>query len=407
MNRFQKKLYADLIALTKANEAFYYQDFELDGKTYRIFNYRLASYTDFQLSGALECRGVMFEITKTADEQLRSEREEGDAGFGNGQCATLVVPEHNVALPAVAVRLASLPMEKFFNLNENPMTMNLDLTRVVDIEDKVDGSLMSTYLHDGELRLKSKGSLFSDQAIAAMKWLDRKENSDLKWALKNVTSYDVTVNLEWCSPEHRIVLGYMEPILKVLNMRNNETGSYHGNLHLTTDWQPYIVEHIQVNDPVAFINSIPSMTDIEGFVLVMGSGQRVKIKTEWYLSLHHAKDSVNNPRRLFECILEEGVDDLRSMFAADPLAMKMIDEMQVKVNHIYNEMVKTVEDYYVANKDLSRKDYAIKGKDELPQLYFGLAMNKYSGKEMNYKGFLKGKWKDLGLRDTSLDKSDE
>lgn len=192
MNTYQQKLYADLLVLTQANEAFYHQEFMLDGKTYRIFNYRLASYTDFQQPGALECRGVMFEVS-------------GDD----------------------AVQLASLTMSKFFNLNENPSTMGVDLTKVKRIEEKADGSLMSTYLHNDELRLKSKGSLFSDQALAAMKWLDRPENkqfkNELKLAAMGVRPY--TVNLEWCSPEHRIVLGYMEPTLKVLNMRDHEDGS--------------------------------------------------------------------------------------------------------------------------------------------------------------------------------------
>jgi RNA ligase len=376
MNPFQQKLYADLVALTKANEAFYFQDFELDGHTYRIFNYRLASYTDFQLPGALECRGVMFEIVTTH-----------------------VTPDRKVE---DAVRLAALPMEKFFNLNENPMTMNLDLSKVVAIEEKVDGSLMSTYLHNGVLRLKSKGSLFSDQALAAMKWLDI--HPSFKWLLKTAAKLGTTVNLEWCSPEHRIVLGYMEPTLKVLNIRDNVNGSYYT---LPAVWEAYAVKRIESDDPVAFVASIPSMQDVEGFVLVLDNGQRVKVKCDWYLSLHHAKDSVNNPRRLFEAILDEGIDDLRSLFYADPLAMKTIDEMQVKVDHIYNEMVKLVEDYYVANHDLSKKDYAIKGQQELPRLYFGLAMNKYVGKAMNYKEFLKGKWKDLGLKDTSMEKTDE
>jgi len=367
MNTYQQKLYADLLALTQANEAFYHQEFTLDGKTYRIFNYRLASYTDFQQPGALECRGVMFEVS-------------GDD----------------------AVQLASLTMSKFFNLNENPSTMGVDLTKVKRIEEKADGSLMSTYLHNDELRLKSKGSLFSDQALAAMKWLDRPENkqfkNELKLAVMGVRPY--TVNLEWCSPEHRIVLGYMEPTLKVLNMRDHEDGSY-ADIENLFD-RERVVAYTETNDPVAFVAAIPAMTDLEGFVVVLESGQRIKIKCEWYLSLHHAKDSVNNPRRLFECILEEGVDDLRSMFALDPLAMKIIDEMQIKVNHLYNEMVKLVEDYHAANKDLSKKDYAIKGQQELPRLYFGLAMNKYVGKVMNYKEFLKGKWKDLGLKDVAI-----
>lgn len=377
MNTFQQQLYDNLMSLVNTNEAFYFQDFNLDDKTYRIFNYRLASYTDFQLPGAIECRGVMFEVGQ------------------NDQ----------------PVRLASWPQEKFFNLYENPMTMNLDLTQVVEIQEKADGSLMSTYVHDGQLRLKSKGSLFSEQALAAMKWLDRPENAAFKTKLTIAAFADFTVNLEWCSPEHRIVLGYMEPVLKVLNVRNTVDGLYL-QLPKGNSFDGLMVENVEVDDPVAFVASIPAMTDVEGYVVRLASGQRVKIKCDWYLSLHHAKDSVNNPRRLFEAILDEGIDDLRSLFFTDAVAMKMIDEMQVKVDHVYNSMVKAVESFYEANKDLDRKSYAIKGQQdqslvEGKLLYFGLAMNLYLGKTNDYKVWLKSKWKELGFKDTSVDKGDE
>ena len=127
MNRYQNTLYRDLLTLVEESEAFYYKDFQLADRWYRIFNYRLASYSDFLKPGALECRGIMFEIE----------------------------PEHGAPK-----RLASLPMEKFFNLNENPFTMGLDLSTIIDFELKADGSLMSSYWHeDGEatwLMLKSK-----------------------------------------------------------------------------------------------------------------------------------------------------------------------------------------------------------------------------------------------------------
>lgn len=381
MNEFQSKLYADLMGLVASNEAFYFQDFDRDNKLYRIFNYRLASYTDFQKPGALECRGIMFEVNpKWVD-----------------------VAGEKVKVFEV-IRLASLPMEKFFNLNENPSTMDLDLSTVVAIEEKADGSLMSTYTHDGELFLKSKGSLYSDQAIAAMKWLNN-EPLRLKKALHFLTDKGLTVNLEWCSPEHRIVLGYVKPALKVLNIRDNLDGSYVSARGLFDEVN--LVKVVNTDDPVAFVNAIPAMVDVEGFVLVLESGQRVKVKCEWYLSLHHAKDSVNNPRRLFECILDEGVDDLRSMFHADVVAMLIIDQMQEKVTHIYNEMVKTVEAYYEANKALTRKEYAIKGQQELVHMNFKLAMDKYTGKVPNYKEYLKSKWKELGLKDSSVDQTDE
>ncbi len=373
MTSFEITLYEDLMSLTEGSEAFYFQDFVLEGKTYRIFNYRLASYTDFLEPSAMECRGVMFEV------------------------------ENNQA-----VRLASLPMSKFFNLNENPLTMNLDLSQILYVQVKADGSLMSTYTHNDQLRLKSKGSLFSEQALHAMEFL--KQHDDLRDRLHELNDCGYTSNLEWCAPQHRIVLGYLQPQLKVLNARHRASGEYLPYYQLVQHFgQENVIEQFEVDNPEAFISSVKEMTDIEGFVVEMVSGLRFKVKCDWYLSLHHAKDSVNNPRRLFEAILDEAIDDLRSMFYTDELAMKQIDEMQVKVDHVYNHMVKVVEDFYNENKGLDRKSYAIKGQQD-PSLvngkisYFGLVMNKYVGKPVDYKDFLKGKWRELGLKDTSLDK---
>lgn len=382
MNEYQTKLYNNLMELVQTNEAFYFADFE-DGVRYRIFNYRLASYSDFLKPGALECRGVMFEI-------------------------------HGEGYGATPVRLASLPMEKFFNLNENPFTMNLDLSTVVELELKADGSLMSTYLHPSktgeiELRLKSKGSIASEQCLHAMKLLARDENRDFFNELRDIAMFGATVNMEWCAPQHRIVLGYEKPQLSVLNVRLNATGQYlsHDDLWAYPKVAEHLIERLTTGDPERFIKLIPDMQGIEGYVLRLASGQRVKIKTAWYLALHHTKDSINSPRRLFEAVLEEATDDMKSMFHDDPLAIKMIAEMETFVEKHFNHMVDTVERFYERNKGLDRKDYAILGQQELDRMHFGLAMNKYTGKEVDYKGFLKKKWKDLGLKDTDNDEEED
>lgn len=366
MNKYQTDMFCALEHLVKTNEAFYHQDFMLGDSRYRIYNYRLASFTDFEQPFGRECRGHMFEID------------------------TMGQP----------IRLAALPMEKFHNLNECPSTIGLDLTQVDEILLKADGSLMSTYIHEGQLKVKSKGSISSEQALAAMAWLER--NPGFAEELHHVTRHGYTVNLEWCSPVHRIVIGYEEPHLKVINARMRSTGEYMSYYDLVMLFdQETVIERIHTLDPVMFVESIPAMTDdIEGYVIRLKSGQRVKIKTEKYLSLHHAKDSVNNPRRLYEAILDEGIDDLRSMFYTDVVATKMIDEMQIKVDHMYNSMVKLVEEFYETNKTLERKDYAIKGQAELDRLYFGLAMSRYLGQTVDYKAFMKSKVKELGIRDT-------
>jgi T4 RnlA family RNA ligase len=366
-----ESLYLTLLNLVQNNEAFYFQDFERDGSTFRIFNYRLASYTDFLSEGAMEARGIMFEIKP-------------DGKF---------------------VRLACRPQPKFFNLNENPMTMNLDLRQVEHVGLKVDGSLISTYwtVVDGErvLRLKTKGSLFSDQAMAAERWLSN--HQPLYDELLQLCVKGYTVNMEWCAPDNRVVIGYLEPQLIVLNVRDNETGEVILVPNDLGQWFPQVsnkwVDMLTITDPVSFVAGIPAMQGVEGFVVSLADGMTVKCKTEWYLVQHRAKDSINSDRRLFETVLEEATDDLRSLFHDDPLVIQRIADMEQKVEKIYNHMVRVVEDFYLANKDLSRKDYAIKGQAEIEPLYFGLVMNKYVGKPTDYKQFLKSKYKQFGIND--------
>lgn len=385
LNEYQKTLYNDLMNLVETNEAFYFTDQELDGSTYRIFNYRLASYMDFQAPNARECRGTTFRI------------RDGEA-----------------------IRLVALPMEKFWNLHENPHTIDLDLSQINQVMLKADGSLISTYMHKGQFRLKTKGSLFSDQALNAMEFLNRPENSRLEWQLKQLTEYGYCINMEWCAPDNRIVIGYLEPKLTILNIRVLDTGEYvkfpdrisidYDALH--ENW----IEITELNATEEFVKSIPDMQGVEGYVIQIPGDhakirtgtdahwnvdgiQHVKVKTEWYLVQHRAKDSINSPRRLYEAVLEQATDDLRSLFYDDPLVIKMIEEMEIKVDKMYNHLVATVENFYTTNKDLERKDYAILGQKELPRVAFGLAMSKYLDHEVDYVDFMRRNWKKFGIKD--------
>ena len=366
--------YENLMNLVEKSEAFYYKDFPKDDRVYRIFNYRLASYTEFLEPDAMECRGHMFDVT--------------DEPF-----------------------IVSYPMEKFFNLYENPMTMDLDLTTVTDVEMKADGSLISTYLHNNKLYLKTKGSLESDQAIAAMKYLDLPENENFKTELTIMALLDNTINMEWCAPDNRIVISYPKAHLTVLNIRHNRNGYYIDKETLCNHADPVFTETVKrwtasfVTTPVEyhsiveFVADIPNKEGIEGFVVRLESGLRVKIKTEWYLVQHRAKDSINSPRRLFEACIEETTDDLRSLFHDDPVVIAMITEMETFAEGVYNHTVDQVERFYERNKDLERKEYAILGQEELDKKIFGLAMSKYLERPVDYKAFLRKHYKSFGVAD--------
>ena len=365
-------LFNSLMKLSIETDTFYHKDFQLDAITYRIFNYRLANYTEFLLPGAVECRGIMFEVN---DDNL--------------------------------IKLSSLPMAKFWNLNENSLTMNLDLSKIKRFMAKADGSLINSYLHRGTLRLKTKGSIDSEQCIMAMKWLNKPEYNSLSKIIHYYTANGHTCNLEWIGPANRIVLGYPHNCLRLLNIRKHEDGSYI-NLYSDQfdDIKNHIIESIIPADPIKFVNEIPNMKGIEGFVAQFNDGTNniskptfIKIKTAEYLALHHTKDSINSQRRLFECVLEEATDDLRSMFYDDPTAIKLIEDMEKFVEIEYNKLVLTIDNFLSTNKYLERKEFAIKGQKELPKKWFGLAMNKYLGKEISFKTWMKQNWKTYNIKD--------
>jgi RNA ligase len=365
----QNEIYTHLLDYANfGSDAIYYVDQVWEGVTYRVFAYRLASYTDFMQPDALEARGIMFEL---------DEKEQ-------------------------PVRLACRPMHKFFNLNENPMTMNLNLSQdnISIVMDKVDGSLISSWVdHNGNLQLKSKTSLYSDQVQLAWKYL--KHNMVLLDLIADATFYGkVTVNMEYIGPDNRIVLGYEEPALRILNIRDPETGEYDLSMQYRIE-HPFFAWAAGCRD--SDISNIKNDQGYEGVVVVLTSGEWFKLKTDWYAALHHTKDSINSRRRLFECVINEATDDLKAMFKDDPVAMKMILDMEALVIPQYNAFIKNVESFYATNKELDRKSYAIKGQQEITQRpLFGLVMNLYLGKPNDYKTWAIKNYEMFGVKDEVL-----
>ena len=337
------------------NDAFFHKDHVLDDVTYRIFSHRLSSYSDFLLPSALESRGIMFSIKKNGEPN----------------------------------KLVSRPTEKFFNYLENPFTEDVDFSKTKRVMTKEDGSLVSTFLHKSKVRLKSKGSLESEQAVDSTEWLYQ---SDLLETFNNMNLELFTIDMEWTAPHNRIVLGYEEAGLIILGMRNNETGERLDVHEIIGELSPefdsrIVVDHSEAIDDVgAYVALIPQMEGIEGFVLRLEDGQQLKIKTEWYLSRHRAKDSINNPKALFKAIIGQDIDDIMVLFHDDEVALKIIRDMQELVIPKFNHMIVTVEKFYENNKHLDRKEYAIKAQglnDRLMSLY----MNLYIGRDNDYTVF--------------------
>jgi T4 RnlA family RNA ligase len=367
MTYTDKEHYDLLIQLTETDSEFFYAEQILDNKVYHIFNYRLASYESFMNPKvadsyiALSARGIMFDVTDKEN-----------------------------------IKISSRPMNKFFNIEQGEVDRSN--MKLVGYMDKLDGSLISTYLHNGELKLKTKGSIKSEQAVAAMEWLDLPENSEMKNFLKfHASKNNLTVNMEWTAPDNQIVLFYPDASLRILNMVNNENGKILTAENIDKEnlvnKDIFVKSHKIPNMSLDnIIESIRNEQGNEGYILEFsdseGNSHLVKVKNIWYVNLHQIKSNLNTTSKIIETIIDETSDDVRVLFAEDKHFLDNITRLENIVSPRISKIEADVEKFYSDNKELSRKDYAIKAQSEL-QPYMSLAMNLYIGKETNYKEFFK------------------
>lgn len=353
-----KNLYENLMNLQNENDKvkFYHKDFTTAfGTKCRLFAYHFVSYTDWLLPDALESRGIMFELDENEN----------------------------------PVRIMCRPMEKFFNLGENPMTMDLDLSRLDYALTKEDGSLISTFHDKNILFTKSKTSITSSQAIESKQLLLDVKHKSLHDRCLELALNGFTCNFEYVAPMNRIVLQYDEPKLILLNVRNNETGEYvnYSELYADNVLRPYLVEIHKIIPEYAdqMIEEIRQMTDIEGYVFKHLDGIQFKLKTEWYSNLHRMKDTLNNNEALFTIVVGGASDDIKSLYN-DEWSKTKIE----KFENIFYEWLKTNSKYVLdLNKSLAgldRKSYAIGGQTKMKNdnklELFSVLMEIYKGSEL-------------------------
>jgi RNA ligase len=175
--------------------------------------------------------------------------------------------------------IVARPFDKFWNYGEVQPT-----GEVIEITEKVDGSLAVIFHHNGQWHVCTRGSFVSEQAIWAEKFLH--ENYDLRGVQTNNT-----LLCEIIYPDNQIVIDYGDrEDLVLLGIRNNN-GS--------RDWWFSAVKLFancygfktppcyEVEDIDKLIKKAESLgPDHEGWVVRYSDGTRVKVKGAAYLELH-------------------------------------------------------------------------------------------------------------------------
>lgn len=170
------------------------------------------------------------------------------------------------------------PWAKFFNVGEHD---SLDMTELVHVTDKADGSLGILYTApDGRRAIATRGSFTSEQALHATELYRARYEG--RW----VPDPGLTYLFEIVYPGNRIVLDYGDlDDLILLGVVEIESGHPYGP-QLAATWPGRRVEGFAA-ETLAEALAIPPRPNAEGLVVrYVGSGQMVKIKQDDYVRLH-------------------------------------------------------------------------------------------------------------------------
>jgi len=347
------ELYQKLNVLVKNNSAvFSYTDTNIDGSIYRIFSYSSADYKSFLADGAIECRGITFFI----DEQENF------------------------------LSLISLPMEKFFNYNENPFTQNIGEETVSIATYKEDGSLISTYLHNGKVHLKSKGSFFSEQAIAANELL--LTFPELKQRLQHYEELGYTVNIEYTAPDNQVVLVQEKQNLIILNIRSRKDGSYlsYDDILAPKEHMVSVLSEYHNMTLKDFSVLMSGLKNLEGAVVLTNKNKRIKFKTDWYCQKHNTFNYYSpwgrkGRREIMNAILNQTIDDTKQLFVNNKQMSFILNSVESFTIEYIQELTNEITLFCQENSDLDSYSFFKKCtstfKDD--NIKFTCAMRTYNG----------------------------
>lgn len=295
----------------------------------------------------------------------------------------------------------SLPFEKFFNFRENKYTQPevIGDLKVVNVFDKRDGSLITPVM-DSErvITFKSKKSFYSDVATKVNSGDFANQRNLAEFMMQNG---NITPIFEYTDREFQIVVDYGEkPELTLLAARYNDTGKYVPWENLTSLANVFDVPLIKRFDfPTTTLSELENILkyaeNIEGFVVELENGMRVKLKAPWYLRLHHVNTDLRE-RDIAELFIDEELDDIKSSISLAGKSLDKIEDIERRVSIEVEAISHGVTELAgLISVEPTRKDAALKYA-KLP--LFGLAVKQLDGKVADINAF----WKKTYLKDYSL-----
>ena len=212
------------------------------------------------------------------------------------------------------------PFHKFFNVNEREETQDhvVDLSRSHTILEKLDGSMIAPFIVNGQMIWGTKMGA-TDVAKPVEKFIEA--HSEYRIYAKFMLSRGYTPIFEWCSRKQRIVLDYSEDQLILTAIRDVVSGRYMSRDLMIINAENYNIPVVRAFDPQTdmkeFIEYVRDLEDVEGFVVRFDDGHMIKLKCDWYVQIHKAKEAILQDRNIVELILDDKLDDIKAHLPAE------------------------------------------------------------------------------------------
>ena len=268
------------------------------------------------------------------------------------------------------------PFHKFFNVNEREETQDhvIDLSRPHAILEKLDGSMIAPFIVNGQMIWGTKMGA-TDVAKPVEEFV--KNNSRYHTFAYDMIYTGLTPIFEWCSRKQRIVLDYgTEDQLVLTAVRDMHTGEYISMDEFNGNSTGYIETFEYYNIPVvrafepqtdmkAFLDYVRDLEDLEGFVVRFDDGHMLKLKCDWYVQIHKAKEAILQDRNIVSLIVENLLDDIKSHLPSeDKIA---IEEFENKINAAIIRRMDVILQIFDGIGNSDRKSFALGLANELDQ----------------------------------------
>lgn len=272
------------------------------------------------------------------------------------------------------------PYHKFFNINERASTHqdNVDLSQKHVILDKLDGSMISPFICEGQLLWGTRAGV-TEVSEQSEEFLRNNPNYANLAILLIQNGH--TPMFEWCSRKQRIVLDYgQDDRLVLTGIRNTVTGEYWDKFQEDLIAQQHNVETVKSfdnqNNIQDFINHTRGLENTEGYIARFESGLMFKVKCDWYCQLHKTLEHLVHEKDVIRLILDQKLDDAKAILPEDRIKAldnfsdilhKGIQDLSDKVwwntlelSDKYNGSRK---DFAMAVKDMKEKNFMFKALD--------------------------------------------